>query len=158
MRSIRGRIGHLEGQILTMTDETKEMTTKNDEWTLMDPVRDGFAGGGLDAFFDPFRVLGYRANPMARSLRSYRGDGDHGFKYEFDVPGVDKGDVSIHVVSGPSLLVEAEHEHREYRYETTLPDTADFGKAKATLAGGVLTVTMPLLEHSDEKGRTIEID
>src|SRR5579875_171096 len=87
---------------------------------------------------------------------------------EVELPGVRKDDISVEV-TGQELTVTGEYRQAgaggrvlrrarragRFEYRVTLPGQADPDKVTASLAGGVLTVTVPKAEA--DKPRRIEI-
>jgi len=81
---------------------------------------------------------------------------DEAFTVELDLPGVDKGDITIDI-SGRRLMVHGSRTAKEhkgvmrhstritgsFRYEAVLPVPVDEELVTAALKDGVLTITMP---------------
>ena len=89
---------------------------------------------------------------------------DEGAYYvRLEIPGVKKSEVNVEL-DGDKLTVAFDRVAKEskdesstsYQRKLTVPKGADGGKIAATLADGILTVTMPKAEET--KPRTIKID
>ncbi len=118
------------------------------------------------------------SNPLPSMLADIR-ELDNSYQFVMDVPGVDKKDISISVsenvltVESQRESVKEEEEQKEgqpqkfKRFERSfgkrsrvmhLPPDADTSKIEAKCADGVLTITIPKVEGSEElKTRTIEV-
>ena len=91
---------------------------------------------------------------------------------EAELPGVPKDAVKINctdhtlVIQGETKKEAEEKKEGYYRMErrygsfyrtVALPDTVDYGKAKAEFKDGVLKITLPKVVKPEEKGHTIPI-
>jgi HSP20 family protein len=79
----------------------------------------------------------------------YISETDSAFSIEVEMPGMKTEDVVIETKNG-LLFIKAEHknERRERRFKRTyrLPETVNDEAIEATLADGILTVTLPKRE------------
>ena len=117
------------------------------------------------AFGDLWQPLAQAWAPMADLSET-----DDAYVAEVELPGVNKEDISIEV-TGQDLAITGEYKDTgtgaegqalvrgrrtgRFEYRVTLPGGADPDKITASLADGVLTVTVPKAET--EKPRRIEI-
>jgi HSP20 family protein len=91
---------------------------------------------------------------------------------EAELPGIPKDAVKITctdhtlTIQGETKKEEEEKKEGYYRMErrygsfyrtVALPETVDYGKAKAEFKDGVLKITLPMTAKPEEKGRTIPI-
>jgi HSP20 family protein len=93
---------------------------------------------------------------------------DEAFTVELDLPGVDKGDITIDI-SGRRLMVHGSRTAKEhkgvmrhstritgsFRYEAVLPVPVDERAVSAALKDGVLTITLP--KSTTAKATHIEV-
>lgn len=95
---------------------------------------------------------------------------DAGYRILVDLPGVERGDVSVTTV-GDELRLEgrrrrpdlpdgaavrrSERPHGRFRRSVRIPSDADRGAVTAKLEGGILEILLPLKERSEE--RRVEI-
>lgn len=133
--------------------------------------------------WDPFTSFGFRADPRLADLRralserdtrsaphvDYR-ETETGYAFAFDVPGLTEGDIELEV-HGQVLSLRAERKHQlpegytAHRIERpsfrlaqsfTLPTRVDVEKVTATLADGVLAVTLPKAAEAHARRITIQ--
>lgn len=133
--------------------------------------------------WDPMTEMSRLANEMMSILQGISGlspstsafmpaadveETEDAYLVEVELPGVQKGDVSIEV-TGRRLSVRAERKERErvgmlrrrtrltgqLQWEILLPGEVDADKAEATLSDGVLSLRLP--KPSGERGRRIEV-
>ncbi|MFC7134750.1 MULTISPECIES: Hsp20/alpha crystallin family protein [Salinibaculum] len=99
-------------------------------------------------------------------------DGDDAYTVEVDVPGFSRDEIDVRVTDD-TLTIEAEHEHeaeteserylrrerqhRSMRRSILLPDPVDADAVAATMSDGVLTVTIPK-EEVTEEGNHVDIE
>ena len=111
--------------------------------------------------------------PLEEAARSWRpladlSETDDGYVWEVELPGVKREDISIEV-TGNQLTISGEFKEKEKRgplrsrtrrvgrfeYRTFLPQDVDADKVTASLAEGVLSVSVP--KSATAKPRKVEI-
>lgn len=75
----------------------------------------------------------------------HRSESDEGFKFEFDMPGLEKEDISV-ILNQRQLSVSGSREDngtsaRSYRFRAVLPKSADAESITTTYKNGVLVVS-----------------
>jgi HSP20 family protein len=110
--------------------------------------------GELDRLFDLFPTFDWDADAFAPPADV--SESDEAFVFELDLPGVDKGDVTIEA-EGRRLSVRGERREGErkgllrrrgrvtgtFRYAWRLPSNVEPEGVQARMQGGVLTIEVP---------------
>jgi HSP20 family protein len=111
--------------------------------------------------------------PLEEAARSWRpradlSETDDGYVLEVELPGVKREDISIEV-TGNQLTISGDFKEKEktgllrsrtrrvgrFEYRSVLPQDVDADKVSASLAEGVLTVSVP--KSATAKPRKVEI-
>ena len=91
------------------------------------------------------------------------------FEIELAAPGLTKDDFTIHLTDNNTLELKMEKKkddksylRKEFSYQSyaqtfTLPDTVASDAIKATMADGILTITLPKKEEKPKVDKMIEI-
>ena len=103
----------------------------------------------LDRIFDGF----FSYDTPNDYTADYECDDDRA-TLRFDVPGVKKGDIGVHV-EDDIVTVEGRRGEREFKHEYTIDRNYDASSVDAVLEDGVLTVQLPKGEQA--RARKIEI-
>ena len=125
-----------------------------------------------DFFFNDFMP---KAQPEHTTPKMNITETDKGFEIELAAPGMTKGDFSIHLTDKNTLELKMEKKQsteekkedksylrREFCYQSyaqtfTLPDTIANDGIKATMADGILTISLPKKEEKPKVDKMIEI-
>jgi HSP20 family protein len=117
----------------------------------------------MKSVFEPLQEAAQAWQPLADLSET-----DDGYVLEVELPGVKRGDISIEV-TGNQLTISGEFKEKEksgllrsrtrrvgrFEYRTLLPQEVDADKVTASLAEGVLTVSVP--KSATAKPRKVEI-
>lgn len=117
----------------------------------------------VDRFFEDFSLMPFPQNGWGTPLDLYEEKGN--LIAKMNVPNIKLEDINV-VIEGDTLRITGSHEEekekttkRYYRKEirqgaferlTRLPKSVDRTKIDATYKGGVLEVTMPIIERENE--------
>ena len=92
-----------------------------------------------------FRTLGYKHSLI-----------DNGYLYEFEVPGIDKKDITMYVENN-YLIVKAKNKTRNYEFMVKLNSDTLKNKIEAELKNGILKVLVPRQKELEKPRKLIEI-
>jgi HSP20 family protein len=104
---------------------------------------------------DSLQTLGIRGANGSSDLY----EDEHNFFVRFELPGVNKDNLSLNLQEGLLVLSHEKKDEssvRSFKSSVSVPRGADVAKATAKLDKGVLTITLPKHESSKPKPITIE--
>lgn len=112
----------------------------------------GFAGPN-----EPTIEAGAAMDDLVREPLSDVIEGDHDVSVTVELPGVEKGDVSLKVAD-ETLTVRVEKGARRYHKQVRLPCKVVPSTAKATFKNGILDVTIQRQSGRTDTGHTVSIE
>lgn len=74
-----------------------------------------------------------------------------------EMPGVEKKDIKIEVISR-TINLDAEHGEKKYHTKVPIKHKVDEDSVKASYANGILEVKFKLKEEDKPKGKTVEVE
>ena len=125
------------------------------------------------AFFKEFNAPFFKETGLYSNIISDISETDKNLKISFDVPGLSKEDINVHLKDHNVLVVDgkkevnkkkdkkgqhqSEYSSRSFYQAVKLPDTADTNKIDAEVKNGVLTVIIPKKPDSPSKDKKITV-